>query len=64
MDFENVETIINYDFPQSTDSYIHRCGRTGRVGRKGWAITFWTEIDTPFIRNISNIIKDSGGKMN
>lgn len=61
MNFENVETIINYDFPQSTISYIHRCGRTGRAETKGWAITFWTEIDTPFIRNIANIIKNSGG---
>lgn len=63
MDFENVETVINYDFPQSTDSYIHRCGRTGRAGKKGWAITFWTEVDTPFIRNITNIIRNSGGKI-
>ena len=42
MDFYNVNLVINYDFPQSNASYIHRIGRTGRAGLKGTAITFYT----------------------
>ena len=61
LDFTGVETVINYDFPQSTTAYIHRCGRTGRAGSSGKAITFWTESDIPFMRNIVNIITSSGG---
>jgi len=61
LDFTGVETVINYDFPQSTTSYIHRCGRTGRAGLNGKAITLWTESDMPFMRNIVNIITSSGG---
>ncbi len=45
IDFLGVRTVINYDFPQSTVSYIHRIGRTGRAGREGKAITFFTEAD-------------------
>ena len=45
MDFKGVSLVINYDFPQSTTSYIHRIGRTGRAGRAGRAITFFTESD-------------------
>eukprot|EP00494_Astrolonche_serrata_P009140 UN09190 len=63
MDFEGIKTIINYDFPQSTTSYVHRCGRTGRAGTHGHAITFWTEEDAPFVKNIINAIKTSGGEV-
>ncbi|KAG9074130.1 RNA-dependent ATPase rok1, partial [Ceratobasidium sp. 370] len=42
MDFAGVRLVINYDFPQSVQSYIHRIGRTGRAGREGEAITYFT----------------------
>lgn len=35
VDFKTVNVVVNYDFPQSVVSYIHRVGRTGRAGRKG-----------------------------
>lgn len=43
MDFKGVRCVVNFDFPQSTVSYIHRIGRTGRAGRPGEAITFFTD---------------------
>lgn len=36
----DISYVINYDFPQSNELYIHRIGRTGRAGAKGSAITF------------------------
>ncbi len=42
IDFKCVKSVINYDFPQSVSSYIHRIGRTGRAGREGEAHTFFT----------------------
>ena len=50
MDFQGVNLVVNYDFPRSAISYVHRIGRTGRAGRKGEAITFFTEDDTEFLR--------------
>ena len=43
IDFLQVNLVINYDFPNSMLTYIHRVGRTGRVDRKGTAVTFFTE---------------------
>ena len=46
IDFKGVALVINYDFPTSAVSYIHRIGRTGRAGHPGKAITFFTEADS------------------
>lgn len=50
IDFKGVNLVINYDFPPSAISYVHRIGRTGRAGHKGKAITFFTEEDTTNLR--------------
>jgi superfamily II DNA/RNA helicase len=40
LDITDVSHVINYDLPGSHDDYIHRIGRTGRAGKKGYALTF------------------------
>jgi len=60
IDFKGVSLVINYDFPPSAISYIHRIGRTGRAGRPGKAITFFTEDDTISLRSIAHVLRDSG----
>jgi ATP-dependent RNA helicase DeaD len=42
IDVTGISHIINYDIPQSSDDYVHRVGRTGRMGREGIAYTFVT----------------------
>ncbi|VFQ94850.1 unnamed protein product [Cuscuta campestris] len=63
MDFKGVNCVINYDFPDSAAAYIHRIGRSGRAGRSGEAVTFYTETDVQFLRNIANVITASGGEV-
>ena len=41
LDIANVKQVINYDLPDEIDEYIHRIGRTGRIGNKGKAISFF-----------------------
>ncbi|XP_050432332.1 probable ATP-dependent RNA helicase DDX52 [Adelges cooleyi] len=60
IDFKGVNLVINYDFPSSAISYIHRIGRTGRAGRPGNAVTFFTNDDKPMLRSIATVMKDSG----
>lgn len=40
LDIENVTHVINYELPESYEDYVHRIGRTGRVDKKGTALTF------------------------
>lgn len=59
IDFKGVNVVINYDFPPSTISYIHRVGRTGRANHTGHAITYWTTQDKPALRNVAIVIHES-----
>ncbi len=42
IDVSNISHIVNYDIPEFCDDYVHRVGRTGRMGREGIAFTFVT----------------------
>ena len=61
--FQGVNLVVNYDFPPSTISYIHRIGRTGRAGRPGKAVTYFTDKDKTLLRSIAQIVKDSGSSV-
>lgn len=39
LDIDNVEYVINFDLPQDLEYYVHRIGRTGRIGRDGTSLT-------------------------
>ena len=39
IDVNDVEIVFNYDIPQNNEYYVHRIGRTGRIGKKGTSIT-------------------------
>lgn len=41
LDIKNVAYVVNYDLPQTIDEYVHRIGRTGRMGNEGRAISFY-----------------------
>lgn len=41
-DVRDITHVLNYDYPNNSEDYVHRIGRTGRAGRKGTAITFFT----------------------
>ncbi|KFV61946.1 ATP-dependent RNA helicase DDX3Y, partial [Dryobates pubescens] len=51
LDISNVKHVINFDLPSDIEEYVHRIGRTGRVGNLGLATSFFNE------RNV-NITKD------
>ena len=54
LDVDGITHVVNYDLPDDTESYVHRIGRTGRMGRKGQAWSFVTREDQPLIEKISS----------
>ncbi|MDP6632947.1 MAG: DEAD/DEAH box helicase [Dehalococcoidales bacterium] len=56
IDILTISHVINYDMPESTDDYIHRIGRTGRVDKSGEALTFVTNADGPKIRALEQLL--------
>jgi translation initiation factor 4A len=52
IDIQQVSTVINYDVPHCVHNYLHRIGRSGRWGRKGFAINFVTKQDIHDIKAI------------
>jgi len=56
IDVTGISHIINYDIPQFCDDYVHRVGRTGRMGREGVAYTFVTPEEGPELTRIEERI--------
>jgi len=56
IDVLSISHVINYDMPESTDDYIHRIGRTGRVDKNGDALTFVTKADAGKIRALEQLL--------
>ncbi len=57
IDVDQVDYVINYDVPEQAEDYIHRIGRTGRAGEKGFAITFVTPETEGAMRDIEKLVK-------
>lgn len=52
IDVSGISHIVNYDIPSFCDDYVHRVGRTGRMGREGVAYTFVTPEEGPELTRI------------
>ncbi|GAA6044170.1 hypothetical protein JCM8097_007216 [Rhodosporidiobolus ruineniae] len=52
IDVPGVEFVVNYDFPNGTRAFVHRVGRTARAGRTGWAYTFVTPQEMPYLLDL------------
>ncbi len=57
LDIDNVSHVINFDIPESVETYVHRIGRTGRAGKTGTAITLVTPRESRWIRSIEKFTK-------
>jgi len=56
IDVPTVENVVNFDMPESIEDYLHRIGRTARMGRSGKAITFVSEWDLEIFDKIKDHI--------
>lgn len=63
LDIKGVETVINYEAPQSHEIYLHRVGRTARAGRSGRACTIAAEPDRKVVKAAVKAGKAQGAKI-
>ncbi|GKW43097.1 MULTISPECIES: ATP-dependent RNA helicase SrmB [Pectobacterium] len=58
IDINDVSHVFNFDLPRTSDTYLHRIGRTGRAGRKGCAISFVEAHDHLLLGKISRYLNE------
>ena len=55
-----VEHVVNYDLPKCIDEYVHRIGRTGRLGNTGFATSFFdSKVDTGLAGSLVLVLTNS-----
>jgi ATP-dependent RNA helicase DDX5/DBP2 len=59
IDIRDIEIVVNYDFPQSVEDYIHRIGRTGRAGATGESHTFFSSKHSRMARDLAKVLADA-----
>jgi len=57
LDVDGITHVINYDLPDDTEVYVHRIGRTGRMGRKGES---WSFVSGKEVQSIDRICSTWG----
>lgn len=57
IDIVDLPFVINYELPESAETYTHRIGRTGRAGKTGSALSFCDREERGYLNNINRISK-------
>ncbi len=59
LDIPDVELVVNFDVPSHSEDFIHRLGRTGRAGKSGRAMSFYTPLDKLKVAAIEKLINST-----
>lgn len=63
-DVEDVKFVINYDYPNSSEDYIHRIGRTARSQKTGTAYTFFTPNNMKQAADLISVLREANQAIN
>ena len=58
-DVDDVKFVVNFDYPNSSEDYVHRIGRTGRAGRSGTAYTLFSKKNAPKARDLIAVLNEA-----
>ncbi|MBF0431158.1 MAG: DEAD/DEAH box helicase [Fibrobacteria bacterium] len=56
IDIEELSLVVNYDLPNLPETYVHRIGRTGRANASGMALSFCSEEERAYLKDIQKLI--------
>ncbi|EEC17657.1 probable ATP-dependent RNA helicase DDX5 [Ixodes scapularis] len=64
LDVSDIKYVINYDYPDTSESYVHRIGRTGRSNRSGTAITLFTPDNAGQAKQLVSVLQEAKQEVN
>merc|ERR1711896_18312 len=59
LDVKDIKYVINYDFPNQIEDYVHRIGRTGRAGAHGSSYSFFTSDKAKMAHELISVLKEA-----
>lgn len=59
LDVEGIKYVINYDYPNSSEDYIHRIGRTARSDSTGTSYAFFTPTNSRQARDLVSVLREA-----
>jgi superfamily II DNA/RNA helicase len=63
-DVEDIKFVINFDYPNSSEDYVHRIGRTARANNTGTAYTFFTQNNCKQAVDLINVLREANQQVN
>jgi ATP-dependent RNA helicase DBP3 len=63
LDINDIALVINYSFPLTIEDYVHRIGRTGRGGKTGESITFFTKNEKHLSGELINVMREANANV-
>jgi len=63
LDIPNVKHVINFDMPNDVEEYVHRIGRTGRMGNLGLATSFFNDRNRNLVKDLVELIIESNQEL-
>ncbi|XP_068618167.1 uncharacterized protein [Battus philenor] len=64
LDVEDVKFVINYDYPNNSEDYVHRIGRTGRSQNTGTAYTLFTPSNSAKAKDLMSVLQEANQVVN
>lgn len=64
LDVTDIKYVINYDYPNTSEDYVHRIGRTGRSNKTGTAVTLFTHDNAGQAKDLVAVLKEAGQEVN
>lgn len=59
LDIPHVRHVINFDLPSDVEEYVHRIGRTGRMGNLGVATSFFNDSNSSLARDLVELLVEA-----
>ncbi|KRZ03343.1 putative ATP-dependent RNA helicase DDX5, partial [Trichinella zimbabwensis] len=64
LDVDDIKFVVNYDYPQCSEDYVHRIGRTGRCNRTGTAYTFFNANNARYAKDLIDVLVEAKQHVN